>query len=277
LIYYHPFGLLATRTFGSVSLSFALGLEDTDRLILGSKFRIGDITGAFFTDNYTSDLYSLWSARYASNMPGYWEGRLRRDGILIQIDPYKNDFGDTIHLGAIYSGQLFNKLNLYSLFAFHNYRDKNTEQGQLTGGQLIQIYPEVSFPFIGNSIVLTGGVFYEYWKFNQPDIFETKNKTMDYKLFSQVSFSLSGSNTVAVLFEFVEPHTSGVDFTNTYYNESEDFHYSIMPRFINNFLENVSMETYFKYSTWGPTYNNPETTYAENVEYILGTSLRGYF
>lgn len=277
IVYYQPFGTLSTFNYGNLSMSFAFGIEDPDRMIIGGKVSYGGFSGAFFTDNYTSELYSLWSARYASKMPGYWEGYLRSDGTLIQQDPYKTKFGDSIHLGVEYTGNPFGNLNLYALFAFHNYKDKNREQGQFTGGKLIQFYPEVTVPMFGGLLDLTGGVFFEYWKFTEQDIFDLKSTTMDYTLFSQAMLNLSEGERVGVLFEFVEPHTAGVDSSSTDRDESTDYHYSFLPRFITQLGETVSLETYFRYSLWGPTYDDPDTEYVDNVEYILGTSLRGYF
>ena len=277
IAYYHPYGTVTDFAIGSVGISSAFGIEDNDKTIVGTTVNFSNmLTMTFFTDNSTSDLYTLFMNRFASNMPKYWHAVMRRDGELPNDGPYySKGFLSTIHIGTELFLPLSNGITIYNLFAFHNYKDEERSEGLITGGKWITIYPEVTIPLFVNII---GGMKLNYFKFNKSDTFGiNKDSTMDISLFAGAEYLLNKSSSISFLWELIYPHTSAVDDVTTYINEDVNFHHTFTPSFNLTISDNIELISYYGYSMWDPSYDNPDTSIKENRQMIIGSLLKGSF
>jgi len=277
IAYYHPYGIFSNFTLGNIGMGCAFGVENTDKVILGTTINLSDkfITD-FFSDNSTSDLYSIWVNRFASSMPDYWHANMRFTNQLVYNGPYylKGPFA-TVHLGTELNLPFTNGMNIYTLFAYHHYKDSNREQGKITGGDWITIYPEVKVPLFLN---IVGGIKMDYFKFNKTDTFGfKKNTTTDFTLFAGAEYKLSPNSGISFLWEFVYPHTSAEDNISTPQNEHVNFHHSFTPSFNFNMGGSIELVSYFSYSMWDPSYDVQGTNIKENREMIIGSVIKGSF
>jgi len=277
IAYYHPYGIVSGFSVGDIEIECEFGVENTDKVITGTTINLyNKLNASLFTDNSTSDLYSMWVNRFAGSMPDYWHADMRFTNKLIYNGPYysKGPFA-TVHLGTELNIPFTNGINIYTLFAYHHYKDSSREQGKITGGEWITIYPEVKVPLFLN---IVGGFKMDYFKFNKTDVFGFKNSTTkDFSLFAGAQYNLSPYSSISFLWELVYPHTSAEDNISTVQNESVNFHHTFTPSFNINIDGSIELVSYLSYSMWDPSYDIKDTSIRENREMVIGSSIKGSF
>jgi hypothetical protein len=275
----NPTGIMLERNlFSALGSKLFAGVGDSDNAIFGLSTSYHSLSITALAESNSYDVGRIFGDNYLNNMPSYWRAEYAIEGRFSSRGPFSDTrFGHTIHVGAEFSHQFGSRLNLTTLFAYHYFKDVAPENHDYTGGSIVQFYPELMFS-LKSPLKILVGAFAERYAFNDPDVhpFKAKN-TFAYTVFSEARIDLRDLGYFGFMFEFAQPDTKSQDVSSTPQAEQIDYHYSLTPHFVLHPVETVDLESYFTYSLWDKSWDDPTTNYNERVVKMLGFKVRTTF
>lgn len=277
--WFMPTGIMLERELWTdANTTIFAGIEGSDNAVVGLHTTYGSFAVSFCVESASYDVGHIFGDIFMEKMPPWWEYTYINRGRFSARGPFNDtSFGSTIHMGVEFRRQFGFGLDLFTLFAYHKFKDSDPENNDYTGGSIIQFYPELSIP-LRHPLKMFAGAFVERYTFNDPTTHPFVNEnTLAYTLFSEARLEFGEFGFFGFMFEFVDPDTKTTAVSHTVEPEETDFHYSLTPRLIIHPVSDVHLEAYFTYSLWDPAWDIAETVYDERRERLMGFKLRTEF